>query len=140
MKESSLHKLIDDIHSNCISSWSDIHRFYQSEAESYSRDKLYHALDVLNSVHGISIKSADPACFKKLLLQSSTTAGWITRGILDSREKDYHNPFRRMVYDSQAEMDKVIGKPDENNFIKSQFLAFENYKSAIDSLISKWNL
>ncbi|MFI5195029.1 MAG: hypothetical protein ACHQD7_13275, partial [Chitinophagales bacterium] len=63
---------------------------------------------------------------------------WITNGILSSREKDYVNPFRKMVYDSQAEMDTVIGKPEENNFIKSQLRDFEKYKSGIDRLIGDW--
>ncbi len=101
---------------------------------------MHHALDILKAVHGISIKSADPKNFKELLEQSVATADRLTQNILLSREKDYENPFRKMVYENQAEMDTVIGKPEENSFIKSRFEAFQEYKSATDMLIGKWNL
>jgi hypothetical protein len=45
-----------------------------------------------------------------------------------------------MVYENQAEMDKVVGRPDENSFIKNRFEAFEQYQTDIGALISKWNL
>jgi hypothetical protein len=140
IRKSALDKLIGDIHANRAQSWEDIHQFYRSSAETYSKDKLHHALDVLNQVHGISLKRATPGELRELLLQSVATAEWITRNILSSREKDYRNPFRRMVYDSQEEMDKVLGRPDENSFIKSQFSAFEKYRNDIQALISQWHL
>ena len=37
---------------------------------------------------------------------------------IDSRRKDYENPYRKMVYDNEAEMDAVIGKFEENEFIE----------------------
>jgi carbonic anhydrase/acetyltransferase-like protein (isoleucine patch superfamily) len=140
LKKSSLNQLIADIHSKKISSWQDIHRFYQSEAENYVRDKLYHALDILNNTLGVSVKTATGGTLKGLLQQSLATAEWMTKGILRSREKDYKNPFRRMVYDTQSEMDQVVGKLDDNGFIKSQFALFEKYKSEIETLIHHWNL
>jgi hypothetical protein len=140
IRKSSLDQLVQDIHGSRVKSWQDVHRFYQSAAETYIRDKTLHALDLLNEVHGISVKSAEPGVFKNLLSRSLATAGSITRNILSSREKDYENPFRKMVYENQAEMDKVVGRPDENSFIKNRFEAFEQYQTDIGALISKWNL
>ncbi len=140
LKRSSLNNLVSGMHLNKIGSWQDVHAFYQAEGEKYKRDKLLHALDILFEVHGISIKCADPAYFRQLLQKSIATAEWLTNGILVSREKDYDNPFRRMVYDSNAEMDKVLGKPDENSFIKTQFEGFQSYRENIDSLIKNWPL
>jgi hypothetical protein len=140
IRKSSLDQLVQDIHGSRVKNWQDVHRFYQSAAETYIRDKTLHALDLLNEVHGISVKSAEPGVFKNLLSRSLATAGSITRNILSSREKDYENPFRKMVYENQAEMDKVVGRPDENSFIKNRFEAFEQYQTDIGALISKWNL
>ncbi len=140
LKRSSLNSLISDIHSKRIGSWQDVHRFYLAEGANYNRDKLHHALDILFSVKGISIKCADPVHFRQLLEKSISTAAWITNGILVSREKDYENPFRRMVYDSQAEMDKVLGRPDENSFIKTQFEGFQAYRENVNFLINTWKL
>jgi hypothetical protein len=140
IKKSAVDKLIADIHRERIGRWNDIHQFYKTEAANYPRDKMLHALDVLSLVHGISIKNIKPDAFAALLDQSTGTADWITKGIYSSRKKDYLNPFRKMVYENQAEMDQVIGKLEDNSFIHHQNKLFEEYKSSIDTLIQEWKL
>ena len=44
----------------------------------------------------------------------------ITQKIKSSREKDYTNPFRKMVYQNQAEMDAIVGDLNDNSFIAKQ--------------------
>ncbi|HLA60518.1 MAG TPA: hypothetical protein VK622_17210, partial [Puia sp.] len=140
IKKSSFEKLLSDIRQNQVNSWGEIHQFYQHEAGHYSIDKLQHALDILYQVHGILIKNLSAVAFKELLLQSTRTAEWITQGIFSSRKKDYINPFRKMVYESQAEMDQVLGKLDDNGFIINQEKMFKEYQLRIHDLIQKWNL
>ncbi len=140
IKKSALDKMLVNIRQNRIDGWKDIHQFYLNESKNYKTDKLHHALDILWKVNDISIKKIKPIEFKELLSQTMQTAEWITNGIYSSREKDYLNPFRRMVYENQAEMDQVIGKLDENSFIKNQDIAFREYQSTILILIEKWKL
>jgi len=138
--KSSLDTLISGIHLNRIHGWKDIHQFYLTEGENYPADKLHHSLDILWQVHGISIKKVNRVDFKKLLQQSVVTADWISKGIFSSRKKDYGNPFRKMVYENQAEMDQVVGKLDENSFIKNQDRLFSEYQATVGNLIQTWNL
>src|SRR5579863_2611672 len=140
IKKSSFEKLLSDIRQNQVGSWEGIHQFYQSEAGQYPTDKLHHALDILYQIQGISLKNISSASFKDLLLQSIATAEWITQGIYSSRKKDYLNPFRKMVYESQAEMDQVIGKLNDNSFINNQVKEFKEYQLQIQQLMRKWNL
>ena len=139
IKKSAMDKMLAGIRKNEISSWEDIHQFYLTEAGNYPTDKLHHALDILKQVQGISIKSIKADGFKELLRQSESTAEWITNGIFSSREKDYLNPFRKMVYENEMEMNHVIGKLDENSFIKNQEKKFKDYQGVIQDLIQKWN-
>ena len=44
----------------------------------------------------------------------------VTQKIKSSREKDYTNPFRKMVYQNQAEMDAIVGDLKDNSFIAKQ--------------------
>jgi hypothetical protein len=44
----------------------------------------------------------------------------VTQKIKSSREKDYTNPFRKMVYENQAEMDVIVGDLKDNSFIEQQ--------------------
>ncbi len=140
IKKTALDKMLVDIRKNRLDGWKDIHQFYLNEGKNYITDKLHHALDILWKVNDISIKKIKPDEFKELLFQSMQTAKWITKGIYTSREKDYLNPFRKMVYENQAEMDQVIGKLDENSFIKNQDMAYQEYQSTILNIVEKWKL
>jgi predicted DNA-binding protein (UPF0278 family) len=55
-----------------------------------------------------------------LLQEMGDTRKWITHQIRATREKDYQNAFRKMMYDSPEEMNQVIGALDENAFILDQ--------------------
>lgn len=136
----AIDKLIKQIHAGRVKSWNDIHAFYQQQAESYGQEKLLHAFAALKAVQGIQGKKAAPAVIKTLLEQSIATKEWMAKGIYESRAKDYRNPFRKMVYESQAAMDKVVGKLSDNTFIKQEQAALESYKKTIQQLIKKWQL
>jgi carbonic anhydrase/acetyltransferase-like protein (isoleucine patch superfamily) len=140
IRQRAMDKMIADIHYNRIKSWPDIHQFYQQESEKYPLDKLYHALDIFHEVYGVSFRKIKQEDFLKFLKQSVATAEWITQGIMSSRKKDYLNPFRKMVYANQAEMDQVVGKFDDNSFIKSQEIQFAEYQSSVEDLVKAWNL
>ena len=62
----------------------------------------------------------------------------MTEGILKSREKDYTNPYRKMVYENNTEMNKVIGSLEDNRFIQDQFEGLENYKKMIAEISNKF--
>jgi hypothetical protein len=68
------------------------------------------------------------------------TKEWITKGIHDSRAKDYTNPYRMMVYESIGEMNEVVGKLEENSFIKQQIAELQAFKKEIQLLKKKFKL
>jgi hypothetical protein len=55
----------------------------------------------------------------------------MTKAIYDSRAKDYSSSYRKMVYESFAEMNEVVGKLEDNGFIKQQLAALESFKKEI---------
>jgi hypothetical protein len=55
----------------------------------------------------------------------------ITQKIKSSREKDYTNPFRKMVYQNQAEMDAIVGDLNDNSFIEKQILDQKKFNQFI---------
>jgi hypothetical protein len=62
------------------------------------------------------------------------TNRWIEEQLVASRSKDYQNPFRKLVYESEKEMNEVIGRLADNPFIrqyKKQTLQFEQQASAL---------
>lgn len=140
IERAALDKLIRQIHTGRVKSWKDIHAFYEQQSQSYPQEKLSHALAALKEVHGINLKKATGPILQQLLQQSITTKEWMVKGIYDSRAKDYNNPFRKMVYETTAAMNKVVGKLSDNTFIKQEQAGLETYKKAIQQLSKKWQL
>jgi hypothetical protein len=140
IRQEELKKMIGEIHSCKVKDWEQIHEFYKKQGQNYAADKLQHALAALNEVHKIDIKKADKSTIKKLLLQSVSTKEWMVKNIYDARSKDYANPFRKMVYENNEELEIVIGKLSDNGFINQEKEALKEYKIRIKELIKKMKL
>jgi hypothetical protein len=140
VQRAALDNLIQQIHKGRVRGWEQVHAFYKTQAENYQHDKLLHALAALKDVQGLSIKKTDKVQFKNLLQQSISTREWMTKGIYDSRAKDYSNPFRKMVYTNAKEMAVVTGSLEQNSFIRQEIEMLEKYKKELKDIIAKMKL
>ncbi|HEY5463747.1 MAG TPA: DUF4954 family protein [Hanamia sp.] len=129
-----VEKLKNKIKGNKINTWSEVHDFYGETGNDYEKHKLIHAFTSLLEIENITSKQFTSAYFKKLLQSALATKTWISKGIYESRAKDYSNPFRKMVYESKDEMDAVIGKIEDNHFIQDQFKELDNFKKTVKNL------
>lgn len=135
IKKDVFSELKRSIKNGKISSWSEIHEFYKTQGQQYVADKLDHAYCSLLEILNITGNQFDLEVWETLLTNAIKTKEWMCKGIYDSRAKDYTNPFRKMVYDNDAEMDKVIGKLEDNSFIQLQLAALGNLKENIGSVL-----
>jgi hypothetical protein len=140
IRKIELEKLISQIHAGKIRSWDGVHQFYIRQGDQYATDKLVHALAALKSIHGQTLKKMGKTGFAELLRGSIATRDWMTKEIFASREKDYTNPFRKMVYDSPEEMNVVVGRLQDNGFIKQEKEAAKKYRKEIDQLLRQFGL
>jgi hypothetical protein len=132
--------LKEKIKTNKIKSWDAIHEYYTVQGAKYTQQKLKHALASLSEITGINLKKMDAHQFSNLLNGVVVTKEWITKGIKDSRAKDYTNPYRKMVYESIGEMNEVLGKLEENSFINQQMEELKGFKSEIAFLRRKFKV
>jgi hypothetical protein len=140
IRDTELKKMLQQIRSGRIKGWDEIHAFYARQAGSYPQDTLEHALAALKAAQGTSFKRNGRTALKDLLRKSIATKEWMTKGIYDSRAKDYSNPFRKMVYDSPEEMDSVIGSLKDNGFIRQEKLALTQYRKEVEKIILQFKL
>jgi hypothetical protein len=140
MPATEVENLKQKIKTGKIRSWDTVHEFYRLQGEKYPQQKLKHALASLGEITGLRIKKMDPYQFTNLLNAAIATKEWMTRCIHDSRAKDYTNPFRKMVYESFAEMNTVTGRLQDNSFINQQISELENFKKEITALKKKFRL
>lgn len=140
MKDETLTDLKDRIRTGAISSWAELHENYSTIGEQYALDKLQHAIASLLYVEEKTARDFTPAFLKDCLLQSLHIQTFLTEGIYHSRSKDYQNPFRRMTYENEAEMEAVIGKLEDNSFIQQTLAELKAYKKKVSVLIEEWGL
>lgn len=127
--------IIKKIRSGKVKSWEGLHNFYLEQASLYKSQKLSHALA---AVYSIDVTGpVDKDNFTKLLTSALNTRQWMTQAIYDSRAKDHTNAFRKMPFENQQEMDAVVGKLENNSFIKQQRESLETYISQVEKLL-KW--
>lgn len=123
-----------------VKSWDEVHAFYKKEGQAYEQDKLVHAYTGLLEILNITGKQFTVDVFTKLLKESIKTGEWMLKGIYQSREKDYSNAFRKMMYDNQEEMNNVLGRFEDNSFIQEETARLDATKKTVKSLMKKWGL
>jgi hypothetical protein len=138
MNDEDLSLLKERIKNGKINSWDAVHEFYIASGKKYPQQKLLHALASLQEITGIQLKKMDHNSFVTLLNRAVATKEWITKGIYDSRAKDYANPYRKMVYESFAEMNEVVGKLENNGFIQQQNEELKSFKKEVNALKKKY--
>jgi len=129
-----LDGLVRSIRSGKISSWDEVHECYVAQGKKYKADKFRHAFASLLEVLHIAPSKFTKKQFLQLLHQAVNTKEWMTTGIYQSRAKDYNNPFRKMVYETEQEMEKVIGKLKDNSFIKQQQEEMADFINRVEEL------
>ena len=138
MTETSVSTLVRNIRSGKIASWDEMHAFYNKKSTAYGADKFQHAFASLLEILKLSSKKFTKKIFISLLQQAVTTKEWMTKSIYDSRAKDYNNPFRKMVYETEQEMEKVTGKLKDNSFILQQQQETAAFNKQVAALIQQF--
>ncbi len=139
MPETAVATLIRNIRSGKLKSWDEVHDYYDKKSNTYPAEKFQHAFASLLEVLKLSPKKFSKKIFISLLQQAVATKEWMTKGIYESRAKDYQNPFRQMVYETEQEMEKVIGKLKDNSFIAQQQFETFAFAKQITNIIHQIN-
>ncbi|MEP7372447.1 MAG: DUF4954 family protein [Chitinophagaceae bacterium] len=136
----AINTLIRNIHAGKINSWDETHTFYKERSEQYLEDKRQHAFASMLEICNLKPGAFTKKNFLQLLQQSIVTKEWMVKGIYESRAKDYANPFRKMVYDTQKEMEKVVGSLKENVFIRLQREELVQFKKQVAAITKDFGL
>ena len=100
-----------------ISSWDEVHAFYDACAVSYLVDKTRYALHLLECVYGIPFERCTDAQYRNLVESVAAVSNDMYALSVSSREKDYTDYYRKMTYRNREEMDAVLGTIDRDDFL-----------------------
>ena len=113
-----IHELFDAIKNGSINDWNAVHQFYKLCDCAYDQYKVRYALYLLEQLYSRPIEEFSVDLFRNITDDVSIVAYDIFNASLKSREKDYTDYYRNMVYRSEAEMDIVIGPLEDNSFLR----------------------
>lgn len=134
IREEEVNRMKQQVRNGKITSWDAVHQFYRLQGASYQTDRLNHAYTSLLEIKNITPRQFTSELFKKLMDDTLKTQTWMAKCIHDSREKDYTNDFRKMVYENKEEMNNVIGKFEDNSFIQQQLKELDDLRKMIRSI------
>ena len=116
----SVQSMLQQIKTDKLTSWDEVHQYYQTETDKYLAKKNLHALHCLEYIQGEAISGLSAKKINAWLDRYLEIKEEITGKIKSSREKDYTNPFRKMVYENVMEMNAIVGDLNDNSFIEQQ--------------------
>lgn len=134
MPETAVASLKEKIKKGTIKSWDAIHQFYVEQGKLYTTQKLQHALTCFTTTRNSKTTALSFEDFENLMKEAIQIKTWMSKGIYQSRAKDYNSEFRKMVYDTTEEMNKVMGSLADNSFIKQQEEDLKQFKLTINKL------
>lgn len=133
--ETALKTLIRQINNGKLNSWDEVHESYFKLSRQYNRKKMQHAFASLLEILEITPARFTKKMFLQTLKQSLLIKKEMTKNIADTRAKDYSNPFRQMLYDSDKEMEQVLGALKDNQFIIEQHTATDLFEAAVSDVM-----
>ncbi len=118
--QKAVSSLLTKIKTGSIDSWDQVHQFYAEASATYLNKRKNHALLSLELITKKKISTLNKKQLNSWLDTYVDIKTDVTHRIEKTRAKDYSNPFRKMVYENEAEMIAVVGDLKDNGFIKEQ--------------------
>lgn len=130
--EADLARLLEDIKSGLLPNWGAIHARYDALWQGYPLQKQKHAMACL--VYLMGPGQLTERAWGRWLDQALQIQQSICDQVYLTRKKDYDNPFRQITFASQAEMEAVMGRVDENSFVRQVQAETRRYAQRITAV------
>jgi hypothetical protein len=140
MTKTTVQSLLQQVKEGGLSSWDEVHAFYGMKGAEYAKEKWLHAYASLLQLLQLKPGDLTASLFGRLLDEAVQTKEWLTQSIYESRQKDYQNDFRKMVYENDEEMDAVLGRLEDNMFVKQQKEELERFRSEVQEIKQRFAL
>jgi hypothetical protein len=111
--------MIAGIEDGAIDSWDSLHQVYRENAGIYPVEKARHALSALLYIHATDAATLTVSVWNEWVSLGMTLQAQVCAHTIESRRKDYQSEFRKMMYETDEEMNAVLGDLKDNQFIKA---------------------
>ncbi|MCQ2597469.1 MAG: DUF4954 family protein [Treponema sp.] len=123
-------ELFADIKAGKIDSWEKVHAFYDQCDAEYENYKLRYSIYLLEKLYTRPIEEFSAYLYNNVIEDVTAFAMEMYESSVESREKDYKDYYRQMVYSSASEMENILGPMSKNDFLI-------DFKESTDSFIGR---
>jgi hypothetical protein len=123
-------------------SWNSIHDSYAVMAAAYPVDRLRHSWSIMQYLWGEEKAgkphpARDREAFKAEIKAALELQRKVTEEVYCSRAKDFHDPFRGITYRSKEEMEAVVGKAEQNPFVKLSREKLKQFEAVVAAVLNR---
>lgn len=133
VRECELDALRADIRDSVLNSWDEIHGRWNSLWARYPTDCYLHAAAILNELEG----SRPAMDLSETAKEEERIIRLIVSRVKESRAKDHVNPFRAANFRNSAEMEAVLGRPEDDSVIAEAQRQAERQLEAIKTVLER---
>lgn len=127
------------IKSGKITSWDETHAFYDECHKNYTEYKARYSVNLIERLYMMDFETFTAQKIKNLIDDVLSIADELYNSSVVSREKDYTDYFRKMVYETNEEMDEVLGTIQNNSFLTTFKTDTEEFKKQIQNIFKDFN-
>lgn len=100
-----------------ISTWQEVHGYYDKCQKEYGALKARYAVYLLEYLYSRPVDEFTPAVYGDIVKDVIAISNTMYRSSLSSRKKDFTDYYRKMTYRNDEEMKAVLGSADGNPFL-----------------------
>ncbi len=134
MPSAKVQELFAKIKDGSINSWNAVHQFYDECQANYEQYKVAYSLYLLEQLYSRPIEQFSCDLYRNITDDVSIVAYDIYNASISSREKDYTDYYRSMVYRNKEEMEAVIGTLSDNSFLRQLHSDTEKFTTDIKKI------
>lgn len=136
VEDTDLKEIIQKIKTRELNNWDKVHQAYNQKWATYPTRKLAHALQKLEHLLQTPLRKLEKSRWTNLFNHAIDLQKMIAQKVRESRTKDFTSPFRKMMYDSPAEMTAVLGTVDEIDFVHEMDQMTLTFEKKVNSLLA----
>lgn len=132
-----LEHLFALIKKGSIKNWDEVHAFYNDCDKEYLTYKVRYALYLLETLYSRPVKEFTKEIYADILKDVTVVSDYMYTSSISSRQKDYTDFFRSTTYRNMEEMTAVVGKIEDNSFLKKLKVDTESFNAGLAVLFKE---
>lgn len=135
--EEKLNGLFAAIKEGRVNTWKEVHAFYDECDAAYESWKTRYALWVLEQLYSRPYTEFTAEVYDDIRADVTAVSDYMYQNSIISRQKDYTDFFRSITYRNEDEMLAVVGKLEDNSFLKELKKTTADFDSRLEVLFEK---